>query len=204
SDTSITGVGEVGLARSAAVTGTLSIDNFSTVPAFNDTDPPTVNITWPRSSAVLSGTVSFQAQADDDVGVAKVEFYVDDTLFKTETADAYQWSFKTKQAANGPHTLTVLAYDWAGNVGRASINVTVSNLDPVPVIPRHYSYIRIAELAYSGNPMGTFEDQLLANSVHVAVAANSYLSEIASIAPTTSRLIYMNVANLYPHLSTSW
>ena len=204
SDTAISGGGEVGLARRPGVTGTLTFDDFSTVPAFNDTEPPSVAITWPRPNAVLSDTVQFQAQAEDDVGVAKVEFYVDDTLAKTETVGAYQWSFNTKQAANGPHTLTILAYDWAGNVGRASINVTVNNLDPVPVIARHYSYIRIAELAYSGNPMGTFEDQLLANSVDLVVAANTYLSEINSVAPATPRLVYMNVSNLYLDLLTSW
>ncbi|HEV2948843.1 MAG TPA: Ig-like domain-containing protein, partial [Gemmataceae bacterium] len=204
SDTSITGVGEVGLARAAGVTGTLSIDNFSTVPAFNDTQSPSVAITWPRPSTVLSDTVNFQAQADDDVGVAKVEFYVDDTLTKTETIDAYQWSFDTKQVANGPHELTVLAYDWAGNVGRASINVTVQNLEPLPIIPRHYSYIRIAELAYSGNPMGAFEDQLLLNSVDLVVSATNYLSEISSIGASTPRLVYLNVSNIYSDLLTSW
>ena len=57
--------------------------------------------------ASLSGTVSFQAQADDDVGVAKVEFYVDDQLAKTETVGSYEWNFITAQVANGPHTLTV-------------------------------------------------------------------------------------------------
>jgi hypothetical protein len=204
SDTGIAGVGEVGLARAAGVTGTLTFDDFSTVPAFNDIEPPKVTVTSPQPSAVLSGAILLQAEADDDVGVAKVEFYVDDTLAKTETVGPYLWNFDTNQAANGPHALTVLAYDWAGNVGRASVNVTVQNADPLPVIPRHYSYIRIADLAYSGNPMGTFEDQLLTNSVDLVVAASSYLAHIAAVAPNTPRLVYMNVSNLYLDLLTSW
>jgi hypothetical protein len=204
SDTTITGAGEVGVARSAGVTGTLTFDNFSTVPFFRDTDPPTVAVTWPRSGSVLSDTVNLQAQADDDVGVAKVEFYVDDELVQTETVGSYQLSFNTRQIANGAHTLTVLAYDWAGNVGQASINFTVQNLDLVPVIPRHYSYIRIAQLDYSGNPMGTIEDQLLHSSVDLVVPADNYLSEIHTVAPTTPALTYLNISNIYQNLLTSW
>jgi hypothetical protein len=204
SDTAITGAGEVGVARSAGVTGTLTFDNFSTVPYFRDTTPPTVAVTSPHSGAVVSDTVTLQAQADDDVGVAKVEFYVDDELVQTDTVNAYQLSFNTRQVANGTHTLTVLAYDWAGNVGQASIDFTVQNFESVPSISRHYSWIRIAQLDYSGNPMGAIEDQLLHNSVDLVVAADNYLSEIRSVAPTTPSLTYLNISNIYQDLLTSW
>jgi hypothetical protein len=204
SDTAITGAGEVGLARSAGVTGTLTFDNFNTVPYFRDTTPPTVAVTSPHSGAVVSDTVNLQAQADDDVGVAKVEFYVDDELVQTDTVNAYQLSFNTRQVANGTHTLTVLAYDWAGNVGQASIDFTVQNFESVPSISRHYSWIRIAQLDYSGNPMGAIEDQLLHSSVDLVVAADNYLSEIRSVAPTTPSLTYLNISNIYQNLLTSW
>jgi hypothetical protein len=83
-------------------------------------------------------------------------------------------------------------------------NFIVQNADPLPEFPRHYSYIRIAELAYSNNPMGAFEDQLLTHSVDLVVPASSYLADIASVTPNTPRLVYSNVSNLYLDLLTSW
>jgi hypothetical protein len=204
SDWAIAGIGEVGLARPASFTGTVTFDNFSTVPVFVDTSPPTVTITGPVSGATLARVTTVQAQADDDVGVAKVEFYLDDLLAAVQTVAPYSWSFDTTLAANGPHTLTVLAYDWTGNVGQASLNITIQNTQALPVIPRHYPHIRIAELAYSGNPMGWFEDTLLRNSVDLVVPDNNYLSHIAAVAPNTPRLTYINVSSLYLSLLTSW
>jgi hypothetical protein len=204
SDVAITGVGEVGLARPASVTGTVTFDDFSTVPYFADTDPPTVTLIGPQAGATLAGMSTLQALANDDVGVAKVEFYLDNLLAAVQTEAPYSWNFDTTRAANGSHSLTVLAYDWSGNVGQSSVNINVQNGLAVPVIPRHYPHIRIAELAYSGNPMGAFEDQLLRASVDLVVPDNIYLSHIAAVAPNTPRLSYLNVSNLYLSLLTSW
>jgi hypothetical protein len=74
----------------------------------------------------------------------------------------------------------------------------------LPSIPSHYSHIRIAELAYSGNPMGAFEKQLLANSVDLVVPSNRYLATIEQTAPNTPKLIYSNISNLYLDLLTDW
>jgi hypothetical protein len=204
SDVAITGAGEVGVARPASVTGTVTFDDFSTFPYFVDTNPPTVTIAGPQAGATLAGMSTLQALANDDVGVAKVEFYLDNLLAAVQTAGPYSWNFDTTRAANGSHSLTVLAYDWSGNVGQSSVNINVQNGLAVPVIPRHYPHIRIAELAYSGNPMGAFEDQLLRASVDLVVPDNIYLTHIAAVAPNTPRLSYLNVSNLYLSLLTSW
>jgi len=47
------------------------------------------------------------------------------TVFQQEEADTYAWNIKS--AKDGWHTIMVEAYDTAGNVGRASVTVTVSN-----------------------------------------------------------------------------
>jgi pseudomonalisin len=93
-----------------------------------DTTPPTTSITAPANGATVSGTVSVTASASDNVGVTKVEFYLDGALKSTSTTSPYSWSFNTTTVANGSHTLQSKAYDAAGNVGSsATITVTVSN-----------------------------------------------------------------------------
>jgi len=93
-----------------------------------DTTPPTTSITAPAGGATVSGTTSVTASASDNVGVSKVEFYLDGALQATDTASPYSWSWNTTASANGSHSLQSKAYDAAGNVGSSStISVTVSN-----------------------------------------------------------------------------
>ena len=74
-----------------------------------------------------------------------------------------------------------------------------------PAIPQHDSWIRIAELAYSGTTLGVYEDQLLQNSVDLVVTDAGPLSQqIAQVAPNTPQLAYMNFTSLYGNLLTSW
>lgn len=93
-----------------------------------DTTAPTVSISSPAAGATVTGTVSVNATASDNVGVTKVEFYLDGVLQSTDTVSAYSWSWATTGAANGSHSLTAKAYDAAGNVKTSTaVSVTVSN-----------------------------------------------------------------------------
>ncbi len=72
-------------------------------------------------------------------------------------------------------------------------------------IPRHYQHIRLAELAYSGTPLGAFEDQLLRNSVDLVITDTPYLSEhIDQVSPNTPQLSYINYSSVYQNLLTDW
>src|SRR6202171_329054 len=90
-----------------------------------DTSPPTVSLTSPPGGATVSGTVTINAKASDNVGVTKVEFYVDGALLSTSTTSPYSASWNTTTAANGSHTIAAKAYDAANNVG-TSANVAVA------------------------------------------------------------------------------
>src|SRR5207253_10430097 len=117
----------------------------------------------------------------------------------------YEYVLDTFGLSNGVHTLTVKAYDWAGNIGQASVAVTVQNATvPGPTIPRHYNHIRIAGLAYDGTPFDATTQNLLKNSVDLVIPNPRYLSQINGIAPNTPQLIYSNVSNLYEQLLTDW
>lgn len=93
----------------------------------SDTTPPTVSVTESGST----GTLAFTATASDNVGVTKVEFYVDGALKGTDTANPYTLALDSATLANGGHSLTAKAYDAAGNVGSSSaVSFSVSNNVP--------------------------------------------------------------------------
>jgi hypothetical protein len=93
-----------------------------------DTTAPTTSITSPAAGTIVSSTTTVSASASDNVGVTKVEFYLDGVLQSTDTTSPYSWSWNTATASNGSHTLTTKAYDAAANVGTSTgVAVTVSN-----------------------------------------------------------------------------
>ncbi|MFL5358251.1 PHB depolymerase family esterase, partial [Archangium sp.] len=93
----------------------------------SDTVAPTVGISAPTNGSSVSGTVNVTANATDNVGVAKVEFSIDNTLVGTDTASPFAYSWNTAAATNGTHTLVAKAHDAAGNTATSStVSVTVS------------------------------------------------------------------------------
>ncbi len=94
-----------------------------------DTTPPTTSITAPANNATVSGTINVTATASDNVGVTKMEIYIDGALKTSNTnLTSITYSWNTTTAANGAHTITSKAYDAANNVGTSTtVNVTVSN-----------------------------------------------------------------------------
>jgi hypothetical protein len=94
----------------------------------------------------------------------------------------------------------------SGATPRRGAAAPLAKIHPLlrPVIPRHYPHIRIAMLAYYGNPMSDFEDGLLKESVDLVIPNPAYLKHINEVAPKTPQLIYTNTSNLYLELLMSW
>ncbi len=69
------------------------------------------------------------ATASDNVGVAGVQFMLDGAPAGAEdTAAPFAMTWTTSQTADGPHTLTAIARDAAGNhTSSAAVSVTISN-----------------------------------------------------------------------------
>jgi hypothetical protein len=89
-----------------------------------DTVAPTVS----ASESGTAGTVTLSASASDNVGVSKVEFYVDSVLKGSDTSSPYSMTLDSTSLANGSHTLTAKAYDAAGNVGSSgATSFSISN-----------------------------------------------------------------------------
>ena len=111
-------------ASNSATSAPVAVTVSNTPP---DTTAPAVAITAPGAGTTVSGTVAVSATATDNVGVTKVELFVDGVLNGTDTAAPYAFSWNTTGLSNGVHALQVAATDAAGNVGHSTVSVTVSN-----------------------------------------------------------------------------
>src|SRR5437899_9336820 len=74
---------------------------FSVSNTTPDTTPPTVS----ASESGTSGTITLSATASDNVGVSKVEFYIDGKLHATDTAWPYLKTVDSTTLANGSQKL---------------------------------------------------------------------------------------------------
>jgi hypothetical protein len=86
----------------------------------------------------------------------------------------------------------------------ASRTVQVADLTVAQGAKRHYPHIRVAMLAYTGTPVGTFESKMLRESVDLIIPNVSYLDKFEALAPGTPQMIYSNVSNIYLELYADW
>ena len=109
--------------------------SYSTVITLPEQVPPVTSITYPTNTSVVSGTVSVTASATDNIGVTKIEFYVNGVLQATDIATPYVFSWNTATLSPGTYTLATKAYDAAGNVGGSeNVSVTIVNDTTPPVV----------------------------------------------------------------------
>jgi len=102
-----------------------------------DDIPPTIAILKPenalylRNSKILPlrkpliiGTIDIEvAASDDQTGIERVEFFIDDELKETDITEPYNWTWDEKTRFRFRHTIKVIAYDEAGNYATSEISV---------------------------------------------------------------------------------
>jgi hypothetical protein len=131
-----------------------------------DTTPPAVSISSPTASATLSGTIQVQGTATDNVGVSNIELWIDGQLSTSGTASPFSLTWNTAGTVNGSHTLTVKAYDAAGNIGQASVTVGVNN----PIVPDTQPPTDTIMSPSNGSLLGVSTTVSVAASDNVAVS----------------------------------
>jgi len=91
-----------------------------------DNTPPTVSITSPADGSTVprKGTVTITATANDNIGVARVEFFVKGVLHCTDVTASYSCNWRVASAPNKTYQLQARAFDAAGNSATATIQVT--------------------------------------------------------------------------------
>ena len=100
-----------------------------------DTTPPHIKIIKPEKALYFFNIKLFQFPLpfaigtieaktltyDNESGINKVEFYLDNTLQTSDTTSPYTWTWNTPSLSM--HTIKAVAYDNAGNHAEDSINV---------------------------------------------------------------------------------
>lgn len=127
---------------------TLSVTTSNVVVTVNnvvvpppDTTPPVVAMTSPAQGATVSGIIPLMANATDNAGVTKVEFYRsgtstaigNDTSGSNGTSGIFDIAWNTTSVPNGTYSITAKAYDSAQNPNTATsqaITVVVNNAPP--------------------------------------------------------------------------
>src|SRR5262249_8962817 len=113
---------------SADAAGNLAVSADFSFRTTSDTTPPRVAFTSPAAGASLTGSINVAASASDNVRVAGVQFLLDGSRLGAEDVSApYSVAWDTNTAATGPHPLTAVARDAAGNTARTTRTVTVAN-----------------------------------------------------------------------------
>ncbi len=146
-----------------------------------DTAPPTVAITAPAPAVTVSGMVTLMANASDDVGVARVEFYIrpnrvgsSDSLIGSDASAPFSVVWNTTQApAASSYVLTARAFDFSGKSSTSAPQVqvvdntppevkittptdgaTVSGIVTVQATASDYSGVKNVRYAISGKYLG--------------------------------------------------
>jgi hypothetical protein len=103
-----------------------------TVSLSPDQTPPTITWKSPADGSSVRGKIVLRANATDNIGVTKVEFYVDGSLFATDTTSSYSVNWDTTPLPSGStHLLFARAYDAAGNIRESQhATVKVDNISP--------------------------------------------------------------------------
>jgi hypothetical protein len=104
--------------------------SYSTV----DNILPIVSISSPASGIKVHGSVPVSVSASDNVGVAKVDLYIDGKYISTTSTAPYTFNVDTTTLTYGTHTLAVEAFDPAGNQTMSSgIYIIVDNPPKVSI-----------------------------------------------------------------------
>ncbi len=95
---------------------------------------PSIAFTAPTSAYINGTSVALSATASDDVGVVKVQFFIDNGLIAEDNIAPYGASWATGGFAEGAHTLKAVAYDTANQLGSDVRQVTLDSTAPAVAI----------------------------------------------------------------------
>lgn len=104
------------------------ITQSSPPPAPSDTQAPVVTISRPSPGETVRGTVQINATAQDNVGVVKMEVYVNGEFVASSNSNSLSATWeppKAKGKSSKNHTLYVTATDAAGNSSSQTLTFSV-------------------------------------------------------------------------------
>lgn len=101
-----------------------------------DREAPKVDLTSPRTGAVVSGQIELSATASDNYGLARVEFLVDGRVVGADDEAPYSFAWDSTQIENGVHRISARAIDLNGNTSVSQIStILVRSQGSLPPSP---------------------------------------------------------------------
>ena len=145
-----------------------------------DTTAPTVSISSHTNGESVNGVVLITVDTEDDVGVIKVEFYINDSLVATDNVAPYNYEWNTENYENNTeHNIKVISYD-------SSENFTESETIILSVFNENSNAVYLWGQSYS-----------IEDTDSLDLSFND-LSELGPIPPEIGNLInlvYLNLSN---------
>ena len=93
-----------------------------------DTQVPGVSIISPIDGLSINGSITVKVNAEDNVGIERLELYVNEDLFGTATTAPFNFYWNTEGYTEGWYELSAIAYDASGNAWQSSpVKIYVSN-----------------------------------------------------------------------------
>ncbi|RLF38321.1 MAG: hypothetical protein DRN00_04490 [Thermoplasmata archaeon] len=122
------------------VTDGKGISSTDTTKAIVDSTPPTIQITRPVDAlyindkeifylpgrTIIFGPITIEVNASDNIGIAKVDFYIDARKLCTDNETPYNCLFD--KFIIGKHTIKAVAHDFSGNTAADEKEVWIVNL----------------------------------------------------------------------------
>jgi len=124
------------------------------VDANPDTEPPSVTLTYPANNdTITQAVITLTADATDNIGVSRVEFYVDNEIVGTDSTVPYtcSWSIASYQNYSA-HSIFAKACDNANNIGQSDI-ITVVVVNRGNVWNINYNYYPIYDFTWTYDPV---------------------------------------------------
>jgi len=115
SATAIDAAGNQGVSADVAIT----VKNQSTA----DLLAPTVTIGNPADGSKVGISTTVSVSAQDDVGVTRLQLYIDGRLVSTAATGALSYKWNARKASTGAHKIEAAASDASGKTTRKSVTV---------------------------------------------------------------------------------
>jgi hypothetical protein len=151
-----------------------------------DAIAPTVSLASLTSGSVISGNIAILAAASDNVGVSRIEFYVDNVLKNTDASTPYSFALDTTQLANGSHVILAKAYDGAGNTAQAAATVVVNNVVADVIAP----VVSITEPAGGARLSGVIEIKASASDANGVSKVEFYIDDVLKKTDVSGPYVY--------------
>jgi uncharacterized protein (DUF362 family) len=113
-----------------------------------ESQPPLVDITFPHDGTSLAESTQVLVEVMDDVGVARVELYVDDSLVGTDRESPYEFPLNPDSYGLGPHSLRAVAHDKVLNEARDQITISFLSSEPTSTA----TSISVAQITATPSP----------------------------------------------------